>query len=552
MIALPNSIFLFICLRDAVTTEVLPVAAAGTTERRSAHGHECIEEQISLLQVDTVHADAAHRHVTAHAPVAGWFGNFDQGESTYTYGGEFANRNENPLINVRDGWNPSSQDPFPVGNVREEWFHETPSGGRNEAWQTFYPANNGQVSAASNDILGASQWFNGAKWQEQGGTGEWFTGTGGKWQQEYKGYQPPDLLGEAPLTAGWFDSSIEQLDGFGREDYPDFDSPRRFLTWQEKSSNTSLSCNKPGCTANVSLLAPFDYSKENARSCKLSVFFHPTDFDNKFAGERVDWVQVNNRMVSHKCHPRLDGCNATAQRPLVPCVYNIPLDLVMPLNGLLTVAAKINEVVDECPFKGNYLSAVPVVTCLVTPKGAVLSNPPHSKSATKVKNGVCRTEVPLGCKTKGCSADVVVPISSSCAKLGKCTLSVNVTQTDYDGADGTKEDLEYIKVNGVAASGSQLKPGKNPCKSEWQGKPLTEAQKIFTALKDFELKNVTGGHTTVSVAAKISDFVDECPSKNGNLLDAHAVVICSATGKALLQEDAAVRVGHHQLRGLGV
>merc|ERR1719215_2051730 len=130
---------------------------------------------------------------------AGWFGSFSMGESTYTYDGTFANRNENPAIDVMDGWNPQQQNPYEDKVVPHQWFEESRSGGYKEAFQTFYPA--APTGVAGNRVH----------------TGAWYTGTGGIWQQNY---QSPHAVSQTGLPAGWFDDSVNQIDGFGREKFP--------------------------------------------------------------------------------------------------------------------------------------------------------------------------------------------------------------------------------------------------------------------------------------------------------------------------------------------
>jgi hypothetical protein len=324
------------------------------------------------------------------------------------------------------------------------------------------------------------------------------------------------------MAPAWFDSSVAQNDQYSRMNYPDAHSPRRDISWVEKSINTSLTCDKPGCIANSSIIAPFDPSKEQAKDCLISVFFHPTDMDNEFQGERVEYIQVNGKPFAHSCHPFADGCNSTATRPLIPCMNAVPLDMVLPENGVLTISAKISDQVDECPYQGNYLSAVPMVTCMVTPKEEASAMP--TQAPADIQNGVCTLQAPLQCAAKGCSSKISIPISESCAQQGSCKLSINVTQTDYDNNDGTAELIEYIKVGSQNAS-TALKPGQNPCKSKWGGTPLTPDQMTFSALKDYALVNVTNTSTRVLVEAKISQFVDECAS-DGFLLDAMATVVC--------------------------
>lgn len=472
------------------------------------------------VEVSTVQSAAGARP-------AGWFGNFDEAESTYDYDGTFAHRNENPQIDVMDGWNPHQDNPFVNNDVSAEWFEESKSGGYKQAWQTFYPA---LKTVPGNRVP----------------TGSWYSGTGGIWQQSY---QSPNGLGQQGPEPGWFDEIVNQVDGFGREKSPALGSPRNYLYWEERSVNTTLSCKEPGCTANVSLHAPFNGNKDLYKFCKLSVMFHPTDFDDLHSGESVEWVQVNNRVVSSNCHPFAAGCNQSASRPLLPCVDAIPVDQLMPENGVLTIAAKIPKVVDECPYKGNLLSAVPMLTCLVAPKSVAMPQR-HAKTVPYMMMGSSITTMPLQCPTRGCAALIDMPINSTQAKLGKCLLTVTVKQTDYDNADGTPETIEYIKVDERQVA-SNLKPGHNPCKSAWHGDSAAASAPMFTAVKDLDVtRSIQNGR--LRIEGKISPYVDECDS-HGNLFDAVAEVRCSPTSvsakTALLSRKKKVPLLGRKLKG---
>jgi hypothetical protein len=461
-----------------------------------------------------------------------YFGDFSQDESTYTFDGTLAGRGSNPEINVLDGWNPQFEVPILPAATRAEFFHESPSGAYKEAWQSHFPALTSTV--AGNDVK----------------LGKWFTGTGGVWQQDY-------LSGDISKPGGpppsWFDASVKQIDGFGRRKFPGLGSPRRELLWEEKSSNTTLSCKKAGCTANVSLLAPFDWKTETANQCKLSVYFHPTDFDDTHKAEKVEWVQVNGVNVSTSCRPHALACNTSAHRELLPCVLDLPMENLMTENGAFSVAAKISDAVDECPYNGNYLSAVPMVTCLVAKQGTQLPDVGADDMKLDARAANCSSgHMPFACTDMNCSAQVQVPLCfSSDLKSRKCKLRVSVQQTDFDGQDGTEELIEYIKVDGKSVK-ENIKPGKNPCKAEFEGKPLDSADLHFTALEDFalELKNTSD---VVLVQGKISPFVDECES-DGNLLKGWAQVFCEIDKadqnlQAIQEEAARTHKQHVTLRG---
>jgi len=296
----------------------------------------------ALLQADSTQADSDSK-LRPPNPAA-WFGGFAEGESTYDQDGKLAGRSVNSQIGILDGWNPQQDNPMYDQAKASEWFQESRSGGHKQAWQTFYPATQASMAGNSAHI------------------GAWFEGKGGTWQQEYlsqkaiEGGLGTHETRSRNIPASWFDSSVEQLDGYGRAKSPGANGLRNFLDWEERSVNTTLECTAPGCIANVSLLAPFKSDTEIFKNCRLSVHFRPTDFDDWYSGEFVEWVQVNNKQISSKCRPHADGCNQTAQRPLLPCVDDISIDLLMPSNGDLKISAKISESVDECPYQGNAVS----------------------------------------------------------------------------------------------------------------------------------------------------------------------------------------------------
>jgi len=478
-----------------------------------------------LLQADAdeEHADsrgslkAARNHDGAKFPQpAGFFGDFSQGESTYTYDGTLANRDENPMVNVLDGWNPPQSTPSSKSAKSAKWFEESKSGGYKEPWQSFYPAM--PDSNAGNQVP----------------NGDWFQGTGNSWQQDYR--NSATLASSEVIPASWFDNSVNQIDGFGRMKYPGYgsDNPRWYLYWEEKSVNTSLTCKNPGCIANSSLAPPFSTQTEIAKNCRLSVLFHPTDFDDQYSGEKVEWVQLDGREIMSNCHPMDHGGNETAWKPLLPCVESLAIDTP---NGSITVAAKIPEVVDESPYKDNLLSAVSVLTCMVTPKQQPPPPPPLPQTAQQD----CSFQMPLQCPTRGCAAQIAMPVGYYClAVVGKCTMNITVNQTDYDNKDGTLEAIEYIKVDGSQVI-SDVKPGQNPCKSAFAGTPVAASDLVYDAVTSHELTYANSTNGIVMIEGKITQYVDECAS-NGYLLDAVVHVDCAGNPAeaALLGKESSV------------
>lgn len=265
-----------------------------------------------------------------------FFGGFSEAESTYDEDGDHGN----PQNHFLDGWEPAISNPYEGNTVRAPWFHESPSGGPLAAWQTHYP---GLKSGMP-----------------------WARGVGGSWNQQRWTRKAGLFHRTKELAAGWFDYAAENVDGFGRQSTPTALSPRRFISWQERSVNTTLKCADPGCTAKASLQA-FNGNTERGRYCKLDIGFKATDYDgNHTENETVEWVSVNGAKVSLKCKPFKGICNDTEPRPFYPCVANLNLDRLMPPSGTLNIVAKISAAVKECPYKGSLLYAVPMVSCLVT------------------------------------------------------------------------------------------------------------------------------------------------------------------------------------------
>merc|ERR1719198_2382454 len=131
--------------------------------------------------------------------------------------------------------------------------------------------------------------------------------------------------------------------------------------------NGTMACAAAGCIANATLQA-FDGATEIASHCKFSLYLHPTDFDDQYSGERLTFISVNGATVNTDCFPMVSGCNMTTQAPMFSCLRDLSLDSLIDSTGTLRIAAQISDVVDECPYQGNLLSAVPMVTCLVQPK----------------------------------------------------------------------------------------------------------------------------------------------------------------------------------------
>mmetsp|Transcript_129846 Transcript_129846/g.416656 ORF Transcript_129846/g.416656 Transcript_129846/m.416656 type:complete len:562 (+) Transcript_129846:137-1822(+) len=450
---------------------------------------------------------------------AGFFGVFSEGESTFDAD---AMRGAQRKGEVSEN---SPDDPYKegMGVHPAVWYHESASLGERQALQTHYPALAAGASGQATAI------------------GQWRVDGSGRWVEEYP-TTPVDggPKGVDPVvkSAGWFEADNQHLDGYGRAPPPMPNSLRRMVDiegWSERSVNTTIACAKPGCNATVSLQA-FNPKVEKAQNCKISLFMHPTDFDDQYSGERVTFIKANGVSVSDGCFPMVSGCNASTQGPMFPCLREFPVDTLMAEDGSLEISAAISDVVDECPYNGNLLSGVPMVTCLIQPITTtplrLASTPPPVLPAVPAplpQPKFVYLRAPFRCPQRGCSAGVEFQLNQTGLPFERCLLGVHVNQTDFDGDDGTVEQIEFVKVNEVTLAGN-MTPGANPCRSKWQGKPLSAAQIVFSALKSEDVTTQVlayGGRLRVQV--KITDKVDEC-AYEGYLLTGYAEVNCTLAG----------------------
>lgn len=442
---------------------------------------------------------------------AGWFGDFDQAESTYTSEGLDSSKS-NPEQLVKLGFDPAL--PHPQQNppgMKSVWFDESSSGGAKVAWQTNYPA---LASAVAGNAVKANSWRE--------------TPTG--WVQDYleaaHGVAENSAAGlisaAGPNSAAWFDSSVSQIDGFGRQKEPGVNDVERYVGghWRQRSVNASLTCKAPGCTAKGSLQL-FDVSKEEAHLCRLSIHVHPTDYDDE-AREHIEHWKINGRVAMKKCSPRASSCNAAAQNALYPCLNDFSVDHLIDNKGALALEGKNTPMVDECPHMGNLLSGVATATCMVRDKKYNLLY--SKKTEAKTVHG----EALLHCKKPGCTAETTVFVGPSIQPGMKCVMNITVHQTDFDDKVGAPEQIDFIQVEGANITSAPVQPGKNPCNSASKGQNVTDADRMFAAVQNYDLtKLMNQSHHSgaLKVRAKISDRVDECGYK-ANLLYANVTVHC--------------------------
>lgn len=440
---------------------------------------------------------------------SGWFGDFSEGESSFNAEGVNDRLDENPERGVRDGMDPLSRE-YPLDNERtrgSRFFHESPSAGWYDAWQTHFPA----PDAGSHN-----------PWRETPGTWD---------PQGWKQDAVPSYLAEFnPLTgertgvARWFDASVLNYDSYGRRMLPSARSGARYTAaggWQERAVNTSFGCDTPGCNTSASLQA-FNPSTEQAKRCSLNVGVHPTDYDDEYSYEVVEHITVNGFAARKACNPHARGCNASAWRPIHQCVSGLPVDHLVEPTGTLVIEGKNSIKVDECAYNQHLLSMVAVVTCMVRPLPALGATNTPARPPMIVDQ-----TVPLRCKRPGCTASATLYFSPYyAAHGGSCHLTITFNATDFDGTDHADEAIEYVSLEGTNIS-TNVRPGVNPCLARMEGRPQpnTTISVIGNLDVTSQVMAALPQPGTLDIAAKLSDFVDEC-AKDGYLLNGQARFTC--------------------------
>lgn len=507
--------------------------------RRSAEGcwrgsmdfillqHQTVQVPQSLVGVATaVSAQQQHRMADHRGSVqrllrqkrggardlpASWFAAFSHDESTYDV--DLVDRVLRNHPQVDDaGWHPKHHsDPLshdrPVG-LPPAWFEESDSAGPFAAWRTRFPALE-------------SVYSHGLKFKPlvpdhnhlahlaptEGSLARSISKTARK---------PPD----------WFEDSVLYRDTFGRLMPPSPESPRYYWDWTERSQSVLLRCKKPGCMANASLKLPLDDSMERHAKCRLSIGVHPTDYDDEYSREFVEWIQVNGHTISTFCDPMAKYCDEDWKGeppPLYPCVMDLPLhgDLLGP-NGALELAGQISPMVDECPVDGHMFSAIATMTCFVKPIVTTTTLTP----VLPVKLNCTNEKVRLQCGEPGCIDSAVLHPCRPILPGETCVLTVKIWQTDFDNDHGSVEQVDWVKVGDVESGtvvAEDKNPGKNPCGC---CHPDARDEEPFTLVDGEDVTEMVLQNKSVPVSAKISQMVDEC-GRDGNLLDAEAALECS-------------------------
>lgn len=310
---------------------------------------------LSSASKATLGQSAAVRSTVPQDP--SFFNSFSEGESTYDVDGDVG------ITADGDGWEPTLKSPYKLAGNIAAWFHESPSGGDAVAWQTHFPAL--QTGLAGRAVT----------------LGKWVQSSGGSWEQEYvpTGNTRTIEGGKMKLPAKWFDNDVSQLDGFGRPKLPDAANPERRVGWLEQAVNTTMACSSPGCVATTELKA-FDGKKLKAAACRLTIYVQ------HYSGKSVEWMSVNGANVSSNCKVPANQCNSTGTRPLYACVLELSLDKLITQTGTLDISAKLSDDADaDCTYEDNLLSAVPMVTCLVSdlawPRTNLTNYPPPNATS---------------------------------------------------------------------------------------------------------------------------------------------------------------------------
>lgn len=349
-------------------------------------------------------------------------------------------------------------------------------------------------------------------------------------------YNPSESTTEnhdnGPNSAGWFDAAaVDKINGYGRSRLQGKNDPKRFLdssyglSWRERSVNASIACKRAGCSANATV-AVFATNNEEARSCKLDVHLHPTDLDSNWSKEMILPWQVNGYRIEGKCEMIRSGCHyGNAFRPLFPCLRDVPIDRIIRRTGSITIQGSISRLVDECPYHGNLLSGMIAVTCMVRQTTTTTTTTLAIQKISNFSVGAA-----LQCSTPGCSAEALIRISPRVAFLVKaCFLDVTLNQTDFAGTAEEPEIVEYVSVDGADLS-ANVTPGKNPCQSGSPGLASWPEQRTFSLLKSVNVTQQLRAHNpagSLRIGVKISEYVDECPTPAGFLLDGWVTLHCS-------------------------
>eukprot|EP00930_Biecheleria_cincta_P034990 TRINITY_DN24109_c0_g1_i1.p1 TRINITY_DN24109_c0_g1~~TRINITY_DN24109_c0_g1_i1.p1 ORF type:complete len:526 (-),score=87.55 TRINITY_DN24109_c0_g1_i1:19-1596(-) len=469
------------------------------------------DNDIQFLQTGLSHqiASASQQHAevslaTKRGPFSQeFFDSFDRGETT------LREATSHPSDRV------DTTAPFeytvPMRGSSRDAFETSASAGAVQAWQT-YPEGSWQFVDQSTFVQRLSTSHLG-----------------------FDGVSIPTYPREKP--AEWFDDSVLNFNQRGQPQQPMPNSPQRLLDvlpgqeWNQRAVNTTVRCKEVACTAK-SLLQVFDPQQEEAKFCRLNVEVHPTDYDNEWSHEFIKVWKLNGRVASSHCNLEARGCNASASRPLIPCVQDLEVDhLLAP--GSLVIEGSINKMVDECPYEGYLLSAVATVTCMTRKKlaeplkGQNMTNSGHDDDARRTGTHAKAT---LQCDKPGCESWTHIQLLPEFLHNLTCLMNITVQQTDFDETAGVPEEIEFITLGDGHSSSNistNVKPGRNPCTEEYTtGKPAKNRTFAVVTNKDITKEVLAQPSGYLHIGGKISSQVDECAS-NDMLFDGLVEVACT-------------------------
>lgn len=457
---------------DRTGTEVASLVAVDSNSSRSERRGEAGRQS-------TGHAATLNASTKTKDVPASWFGDFSHGESTWDVDGvgDYPDYPERIAARVSESGNSVNMEadelPGYMGRdgLPSEWFEESVSGGHHAAWRTRFPP----LEAFRSEAVRTVPWLPDPNGRRQ------------KTQMPAASSIAEAFHFSARKQPAWFDQSIQHYDDFGRNRPPSELSDRRYWDWKKEHWEVEFGCPDPNCTASFNLPKDggelFDAKTTDFAKCSLSIGVHPTDYDDEYSREHVEWFKVNDHQLVSFCDPMAKVCNqdATDKRGVHPCVSDYPIDQLLrktistTSSTKLEFSGKISDMVDECPVnsaickgKGCLLSGRANVTCFTRPKLVTTPPPPPAKP----DDAVAKERItPLNCSERGCVAKAIALVNRLPQDKETCKMTLKAWHTDFDNKIGdaahpSKEVIEWVKVNGKEIDAKKWpgKVGRNPCK----------------------------------------------------------------------------------------
>lgn len=144
---------------------------------------------------------------------------------------------------------------------------------------------------------------------------------------------------------------------------------------------------------------------------------------------------------------------------------------------------------------------------------------PHDKSGRQYVEWTTVTKTAnLTCAAPGCVANASLAVFDGATQRGKhCRLTVKIHPTDFDD-DWSKENVAWVTANDEVVNTN--------CDPMAKGCNATTQAPLFPCITDYDLTRIIRQKNgTLDVAAKITEFVDECPM-NGFLLNGVVSATC--------------------------